>query len=67
MCIRDSTYGLDHVLAELIFGFMQPRGIDKYELGEALGEHAGDAGAGGLGPARDDGHLLPHQLSLIHI
>ena len=40
---------------------LKPRGVDKNELGIALGAHAGDAVTGGLGLARGDADLLTDQ------
>lgn len=41
-----------------MFG-LEARGVDEDELGIVVGEDAGDAVAGGLGLAGDDGNLLP--------
>ena len=51
----------NHIVPQLILRLVQAGGIDKDQLHLALGQNAGDAGAGGLGLVRDDGDLLPHQ------
>ena len=53
--------GLDHVVPQGIFGLDKAGGIQKHQLVLPLGEHAHNAGAGGLGLAGHNGNLLSHQ------
>ena len=58
-------------LAEQRAGLVDAGRVDEHDLGVGPGEHAHDAGAGGLRLVRDDGHLraedLVEQRGLAHV
>ena len=55
------SLALVHPLPQLVVGLMDARRVQQNILQRAAGDHAGDAGAGGLGFGSDDSHLLADQ------
>ena len=60
--IRNGIAGsLIHALAQLVVGFVHTGSVQQHILQRPPGDHAGDAGAGGLGLGGDDSHLFTDQ------